>query len=33
MTGGTKTYAGAGGVLKLHNVDNIHTRETFVFDD
>ncbi len=33
VTGGTKTYAGAGGVLKLHNVDNIHTRETFVFDD
>lgn len=33
VTGGTKTYAGAGGVLKLHNIDNIHTRETFVFDD
>jgi len=33
VTGGTKTYVGAGGVLKLHTIDNLHTRETFVFND
>jgi hypothetical protein len=33
VTGGTKTYKTAGGVLKLHTIDNIHTRETFEFND
>jgi len=33
VTGGTKAYAGAGGVLKLHTIDSRRTRETFVFND
>src|SRR5262249_41749512 len=33
VTGGTKSYKNAGGVLKLHTIDARRTRETFVFND